>query len=112
MAYLSQVNVAGPILSASFSSAAGGDIVAVAAVTGKKIEVMRVFFANTGANSLTFKDGAGTSLTGVMDFGALAVFYAEGDNAPLFETSPGNAFIINASAATKVAGKIDYTLSP
>src|SRR5678816_2125783 len=112
MPYLSQVNMAVPLLSAPFSGASIGDNIAIAAVPGKKIEVMRIWFANTGANSITFKDGAATALTGVMDFAALATFYAEGDNAPLFETALGNAFIINLSAAAKVSGKVDYTLSP
>jgi len=112
MAYLSQVQTPGPILSASFSVASIGDNTVVAAVAGKKIDIVRIMFTNTGANSITFKDGAGTALTGVMDFAALAPFYAEGDNCPLFETATGNAFIINLTAATKVAGKVDYTLSP
>jgi hypothetical protein len=111
VSYLQQVQVAGPILSASFNSAAGGDVTVVAAVAGKRIEIMRIMLANTAANTITFKDGAATSLTGPMDFAALTSVFAEGDNAPLFETSIGNAFIIN-SGATKIAGKVDYTLSP
>lgn len=108
MGFMDQIEVTGPVLSVAYNSSASGDTIAVPAVAGKKLEIYRVIVVVTGATTLTFKDGAGTSLTGPMDIGALGSIILDPTSLPWFETSAGNDFIINSSAATKVAGKIDY----
>jgi|SRR5882672_2797875 len=108
MGFMDQVCVTGPIISVPYNSSAANDTVAAAAVAGKKLEIYRILLVITGATTITFKDGAGTSLTGPMDISALGQITLDPTSLPWFETSAGNDFIINSSAATKVAGKIDY----
>lgn len=108
MGFMDQIQVTGPVQSLSFNSAAGGDIVVVPAVTGKSIKIYRLILQDTGAQTITFKDGAAISLTGPMDFAALSGIILDPTSLPWFETTAGNAFIINASAATKIAGKVDF----
>jgi len=108
MGFMDQINIGGQLIAASFNFAATGDNIIAAAVPGKKLAIYRLLLSSTGAQTLIFKDGAGTSLSGPMDFGALAFIFLDPTNLPWFETSAGNAFIINASAATKISGKVDY----
>lgn len=102
-------------LNASFSSAASGDVTAVAAVTGSPIKVWRIVLANAvaTAQALTFKDGS-TALTGAISLpsavGGALVLDAGSNSNPLFTVSAGNAFVVNESAATSVTGFVQYTL--
>lgn len=102
-------------LNASFSSAAGGDVTAIAAVAGTPIKVWRIVLLNAvaTAQALIFKDGA-TALTGAMALpssigGGLNLDAGANPN-PLFTVTAGNAFVVNESAATSVTGYIQYTL--
>lgn len=102
-------------LNASFSSAAGGDVTAIAGVTGSPMKIWRVVLANgvATAQALTFKDGS-TALTGAISLpsavGGALVLDAGAGNSPLFYISVGNAFTITEAAASSVTGFIQYTL--
>lgn len=102
-------------LNASFSSAAGGDITAIAAVSGTPIKIWRIFLANgvATAQALILKDGA-TALTGAISLpssvgGALNLDAGANAN-PLFTITAGNAFVVNESALTSVTGYVQYSL--
>jgi hypothetical protein len=66
------------------------------------------------AQSVTVKDGASTNLTGQFglpsSIGGGVVISDTPDGAPLWVLSTGNAFIVNLSAATAVAGFVQYTM--
>jgi len=100
-------------INASFSSAAGGDVAAIAGVTGVNIKIWRVNLTNgvATAQALIFKDGA-TALTGAMALTTAvggAINLGDGIN-PIWILGSGNAFNVNESAATSVTGFIQYTL--
>jgi hypothetical protein len=100
---------------ASFSSAAGGDVAAIAAVSGVPIKIWRIVLVNgvATAQALIFKDGS-TALTGAISLpsavGGALILDAAGSNHPLFTLSAGSAFNVNESAATSVTGFIQYSL--
>ena len=102
-------------LTASFSSAAGGDVAAIAAVAGQQIRIWRIFLANgvATAQALIFKDGA-TALTGAISLpssvGGPLFLDAGASQNPLFILGQGNAFNVNEAAATSVTGFVQYTL--
>lgn len=108
MGFMDQICVTGPVLTLSFSVSTIGDNIIVPAVAGKKLEIYRIILQSTGAQNMAFKDGAATSLTGVMDFAALSGIVLDPTSLPWFEISAGNDFILNLSANTKVSGKVDY----
>jgi len=102
-------------LNVAFSSAAGGDVAAIAAVTGAPLKIWRILLTNAvaTAQALIFKDGA-TALTGAIalpsSIGGLLSLDAGASSEPLFTITAGNAFNINEAAATSVTGYIQYTL--
>ena len=91
--------------SAIINSAAGGDLVIVAAVAGQAVRVYRLILFPITASNITIKDGANTSLTGAMTIGTGGLIQLPYDGEPWFVTSVGNAFIINSSAAVQVSGR-------
>ena len=98
---------------AVINSAAGGDILPVAAVAGQIIRLYKIWFVVTAATSITFKDGAGgTALSGPAALGANAGFVLDLDGQPWYVTSAGNALAINSSGATQVSGTMYYTQTP
>jgi hypothetical protein len=109
MATVSLIGVDGqPISSAVLSSAAGGDIAAIAAVAGKYTRVYKIFLVVTGATVITFKNGS-TALSGAMALPANGAIILDLDGQPWFVTSANAAFNINSSAATQVSGTVYYT---
>jgi hypothetical protein len=102
-------------LNASFSSAASGDVTAIAAVAGQPLKIWRIVLANAvaTAQALIFKDGS-TALTGAISLpsavGGLLALDAGANGNPLFTVTAGNAFVVNESAATSVTGFVQYTL--
>lgn len=94
---------------AAFSNATGGDLTIIAAVSGQRIRVYKIYLVVTAATTLTFKDGSSNSLSGGMDLAANGSITLDFDGQPWHLTSPGNAYIINSSAATKVAGQVYFT---
>jgi hypothetical protein len=93
---------------AVINSAAGGDIVLVAGVAGQIIRCYKFLIYNTTALSLTFKDGV-TALSGPMALPALGQLLLPMDGEPWFQASAGANLVLNASAATLVAGTIWFT---
>lgn len=100
---------------ASIDTATSGDNTIVAAASGRKIRVIAYTAIASGDVSIRWKS-ASTSLSGAM---AVA---ANGGAAPsgagespsgyigLMETAPGEALILNLSAAIQVSGHITYQL--
>lgn len=91
-----------------------GDNTIIAAVTGKRIRVHAYELSAAGAVTAKWKDGASTDLTGPL---ALAAAGASADAVErtndadgIFQTTAGNALVLNLSAAVVVGGFIDYTL--
>jgi hypothetical protein len=98
---------------AVINSAAGGDILPVAAVAGQIIRVYKIWLVNTAATSITFKDGAGgTAVSGPAALAANGSLVFDFDGEPWYVTSLGNAFAINSSAATQVSGTMYFTQTP
>jgi hypothetical protein len=89
-----------------------GDNLVIAAVAGQVIKVWRCDITAGAAVSVTMKDGAGgTALSGAYNLPAagapLALPY---DGAPLWVTSPGNAFNMSTSSGVLLTGNLAHTL--
>ncbi len=96
-------------LYAIVDTASSGDNTIVAAVTSKKIVVLRWFImASGGANNVRWIDGTPTNLTGLMNL--LANQPVSGSYCPVghFATASGKLLKLNLSAATQVSGYIVY----
>jgi len=92
----------------SISAIGIGDNTIVAAVAGLKVRLLEWYLTAAGAVVVKWKDGAGTDLTGPMSLvagGALVVPPPFGQpQQGWHSTSPGNALILNLSAAVQVSG--------
>lgn len=87
-----------------------GDNTVVAAVAGKKIRVLSLFFVVAGAVNVRWESGAGgTGLTGQMEFAAKGDGMALNHN-PLgwFETAAGALLNLELSGAVSVDGALQY----
>jgi len=82
-----------------------GDNDIVAAISGKGVLVFKIFFVASAATTVTFKDGASTSLTGAVSLTAGGSFVLDIDSEPWFVVSRGNAFIINQSGTAQLSGR-------
>ena len=98
----------GVILSATIDTASSGDNTIVAAVSGEKISVFRLWLWSNGTVSVTIKDGAGTNLAGAMALVAQSDPKWPLSEEPWFTTTAGNAFILNLSDAIQVSGRVYY----
>lgn len=90
------------------NAAATGDTVVVAAVAGQSVRAYGMRLSVAGATIVSIKDGAGTVLE-VFNFagvGGGVVLDLREDT--FYETSGGNAFIINSSAPVQVDGRLEY----
>lgn len=85
-----------------------GDNTLVAAVGGKKVYVYQLFLVQSAGSNLTFKDGAGTALTGTMSMLASGSITLFANGQPYFTTSTGNAFVLNQSGTAQVSGRLYY----
>lgn len=104
--------IASEVQRVAVSATGIGDNTLVAGVTGKKIRVVAlVLVASGGANSVRLESGAGGSaLTGVMDLpadGQLVLPYHPGG---WCETAAAALLNLELSAATLVAGVVDYVI--
>lgn len=100
--------------SAAINASSSGDNTLVAATAGKKIRVIRWELSASAAVNAKFKDGASTDLTGLF-YLAAAGANVEEDSVDqgrdfLFETTAGNALVLNLSGAVPVGGHLNYTL--
>lgn len=100
-AFLTQIGV---------NQTVSGDLTIIPAVAGKTIRVYRVFLMSSVSGNLTPKDGA-AAFCGPLPFSANGGIIMDFDGEPWFTCSPGNAFVINVSAAGQLSGRIGYTVS-
>lgn len=101
---------------AKIDTATSGDNTIVAAIPNREIRVINYTTIASGDVAIRWKSGASTALSGAM---ALA---ANGGAAPsgtgqspsghigLFETAPGEALVLNLSAAVQVSGHLAYQI--
>lgn len=96
----------------SINANSTGDNTIIAAVANRNIHVYRMILVVDAATVLTFKDGAGTSLTGPISMSANGAIVLDYDQGPIawFATSTGNAFIISQSGTAQMSGKASYVL--
>lgn len=87
-----------------------GDNTLVAAVTGRKIRVLALaMVASGGANTVRLESGAGgTALTGLMDLAADGQLTLPYNPAGWCETAAAALLNLELSAATSVAGVLNY----
>ena len=98
-----------PVKYAKIDAALSGDNTLVAAVTGKKIRVLSLFYMAAGTVSTRFESGAGgTALTGQMSHtaqtGVVLTFNEDG----WFETAAGALLNLELSDAVSVDGSLSY----
>jgi len=91
---------------ASISASSSGDNTIVSGVAGQTILVYKILFTLAGTSTVTFKDGASTSLTGAMSNQISYTLDFDGD--PWFSMSSGNAFIINLGSAVQASGRVYF----
>jgi hypothetical protein len=95
---------------ADINAASSGNNTIISATAGQRIVVYKIWFVVNAAVGIKFKDGTGT------DFNAYAIpFTAQGDSMTLYfdgkghwETTTGNAFVINLSGAVQITGRVCY----
>ena len=99
----------------AIAAAANGDNTLLAGIPGRRIRVTGGVLSYSGTVNAKFRDGAGgTDLTGLYYGVANTVvpfdFTAEGFRGmiPHFETSQGNALVLNLSAGVAVGGHLTY----
>lgn len=110
-AVLTDMPAAARMTQASVSAAGAGDNTIVAGTGGQTIRVHKIFLVFASDVNVTIKDGAGTSLTGVITMKAGGSIVLDFDSEPWFVTSVGNAFVINLSAAVQMSGRVYYVKS-
>jgi hypothetical protein len=93
---------------ASISSSATGDNTIVAAVSGKKLRVLKYTIVASGLIAAKFRSSSGTDLTGPMTLGANSGVGGAFCPVGHFETIAGDALVLNLSAAVSVAGHLTY----
>jgi hypothetical protein len=104
-------------VNAPVNISASGDNVVLAAVPGKILRVLNVVLIPAAAVVIKFTDGlAGAVLAGPMTVQPQGIWpgylqpWAAGGTLSNFDTSPGNALVINLGAAIQVGGFIGYTI--
>ncbi len=96
-----------------------GDNTLIAGAAGKIIRVLNFALFPATAVACKFTDGpGGAALTGPMNLGTTGLYpgwaptMAGGFTIGHFETSAGNALVLNLGAGTQVCGYINYILAP
>jgi hypothetical protein len=98
-------------VSMAFTSA--GDNTIVAAVTGKMIHIWKIAFTTHAGEIIEFWDGASASGTsqGAYEFTAAGSLVLDSENFPVFDASPGNAFVAKLTTGVAIKGTAWITLS-
>lgn len=89
----------------SFASASDNEI--IAAVTGKRILVHRLFLVCAGTTNLTFKRGT-TALSGAIPMAANGGITFDITGEPWFTTGIAENFVITSSGSAQVSGTVYY----
>lgn len=103
-------------LSAAIAASSSGDNTVVAGVTGKSIAVESFELSASGAVNAKWKDGASIDKTGLLyaaaagPLGDASAADLEAGEDELWVGTPGNALILNLSAAVPVGGFVTYRL--
>jgi hypothetical protein len=100
-----------PVREAKIDTSSNGDNVIIAGVAGTIIRVYQLFLVMGGDADLTFKDGAAITFDGVLDMKAAGSIVLDFNELHWFETSVGNAFVVNLSAPVHIGGRCYYTQS-
>lgn len=101
------------LLFAAINASGIGDNTLVAADVTKKIKVLQYTLISAGIANVTFKSGAGTSLSGAMPLVAnsgVASPFVSPAQGHLIETAVNQALVLNLSAAIAVTGHLTYIL--
>ena len=94
---------------AVINAAGSGDNTIVAAVTGKKIRVISLFYMAAGTVNVRFESGAGgTALTGQMEHTAQTGIVLGTNEDGWFETAAGSLLNLELSGAISVDGSLSY----
>lgn len=93
---------------ARINADADGDNTIVAAVAGKRLRVFGYALGSSSGAECDIKSGASTILAEFTLAANGQVSYAGGDASPAFETSVGEAVVINTTAAQDVNGHLVY----
>lgn len=98
-----------PIKYAVIDAAASGDNTLVAAVTGKKIRVVSLWYIASSTVTAIFQSGAsGTALTGGAQHIAQTGIVLPRNPDGWFQTGSGVLLNLNLSAAVSVDGSLNY----
>jgi hypothetical protein len=89
---------------------ASGDNTVIAGVSGQFIKVLQFLLVAGGATTLTLKSGA-SLLSGPMALAANSVLTLSYFQLPLQTIGPGDAFVLNSSAAVSVGGVVWFLQS-
>src|SRR2546422_10083593 len=94
---------------AVINQAAATATLVAAQATGVTIRVVSLFLANTTAQTLTFKSGAGgTALTGAMALAANGILVLPYNPQGYFETAAATLLELAASGSTQVSGGLQW----
>jgi hypothetical protein len=98
------------MLSAPVSTATAGDNTIIAAPAAGWIRLHGYVLAGAGAVNVTWKNDGATALTGAMALAASVNLVAPEAADGWFDLTPGNALVLNLSAAVQVSGHVLYSL--
>lgn len=93
---------------AAIAASSAGDNTLIAAVSGKRLRVLKYTVLTPGSVSLKFRSGATADLTGPMPLAANCGVGGAYCPAGLFETAPGQPLVLNLSSGAAVAGHLTY----
>lgn len=102
---------AAALTGASISASSSGDNTLVSGTASQTVRVHRLLLVAAADCTITFKDGASTSLTGAITLKAGGAIVLDLSADPWFVTSSGNGFVANLSGAVQISGRIYYTKS-
>lgn len=104
--------LAGQLTGIAINCTAAGDNVLVAAVAGSVIRVYRMLVVFAAADTITLYDGAaGVALTGLMSMSQYGSIVLDFSGEAWFETTAGNAFVLNMTAGVQASGRLWYTVA-
>lgn len=94
---------------AKIDAAGSGNNTIVAAVSGKKIRVISMFYMAAGTVTVRFESGAdGTALTGQMEHSAQTGAVLPPNEDGWFETASGSLLNMELSGAVSIDGAVTY----
>lgn len=98
-------------LEVAINCAASGDNTIVTGTASQSVRVYAFFFVVSAAVNVKWKDGAGTDFHPALPFTVAGAWDKDPMGRPWFTTQPGNALVLNLSAAVQVSGRLYYTKS-